>query len=240
MARQEKRLAEGLREVKIITGVNPYAEGSAEVSFGKTKVLVTATVEKELPKWMAPGDGGWITAEYGMLPRSTHTRNKREAAQGKQGGRTLEIQRLVARALRQAVDIKKLEGLTIRIDCDVLCADGGTRTASISGAWVALFQAIESAMKQGLLSSDITLKQVAAVSVGQVKGELLVDLCYEEDSGADFDLNVVCDEDLKIIEIQGTGERATLSLDEVNKLVLLSQPAIRKIMQIQKQAVRPS
>ena len=226
-----------LRIVRIIPGVNPYAEGSCEVSFGNTKVLVTATVEKDIPKWMTPGQGGWITAEYGMLPRSTHTRNKREAASGKQGGRTLEIQRLVGRALRQALDIRKIEGVSIRIDCDVVTADGGTRTASITGGWVALALAIRWAKSQNLIPQDLELKPVAAISVGRVDGRELVDLCYEEDSQADFDLNLVFDGDLKIIEIQGTGERAALNLDEIINLSKKGQVAAAQLFVMQMEAL---
>lgn len=238
MMRFDNREEDELRIVQIIPGVNPYAEGSCEVSFGKTKVIVTASVTKEIPKWMTPGQGGWITAEYGMLPRATHSRNAREAAVGKQGGRTLEIQRLIGRALRQAIDITKIEGITIKIDCDVVSADGGTRTASITGGWVALALALRWAKQQNIIPPDLELKPVAAVSVGRVGGRSLVDLCYEEDSQAEFDLNLVFDDNLRIIEIQGTGERATLELDEISNLSKKGQLAAKKLFEIQKEAIK--
>ena len=228
-----------LRQVSIVRGVNPYAEGSAEVSFGKTKLLITATVEREVPPWMAkdPQAGGWLTAEYGMLPRSTHTRNKREAASGKQGGRTLEIQRLIGRALRAAVDLKQLPGLTLRFDCDVICADGGTRTAAITGSWVALYDAIAWAKAKGLVGPECTVNRVAAISLGIVNSELLVDLCYEEDSQADFDLNVVVDDKQRLIEVQGTAERQPLSQLQMNELIMRGIEATGELMRYQQRAI---
>lgn len=230
MSRIDGRKSEELRELRIIPGVNPYAEGSVEVSYGKTKVLVTASIEKEVPEWLQ--GRGWITAEYGMLPRATHTRNKREV--GKQSGRTLEIQRLIGRSLRQAIDLKTLGSISIRIDCDVLTADGGTRTASITGGWVALAQALKFAASSGLISSDYKLQQVAAVSVGVVNGEALLDLCYEEDSQADFDLNLVYRGDGKIIEIQGCGEKEPLELERIVELSKLARLGCETILKTQR------
>lgn len=226
-----------MREVIIRPGVNPYAEGSVEVRFGKTTVLVTATVESDVPDWLKEQGSGWITAEYGMLPRSTHTRNKREASGGKQSGRTQEIQRLIGRALRQAVDLRALGPISIRIDCDVLTADGGTRTAAISGGWVALNLAIKWAKTQGLVSPDFKIIQVAAVSAGKLKGEALLDLCYEEDSRADFDLNLIYQEDGKIIEIQGCGEKAPLDLEEIIELSELAKAGCEEIFKVQRAAL---
>ena len=234
--RIDGRRPDQLRPLAFLPGVSPYAEGSAEVQCGKTKLLISATIETEVPPWMKEGQGGWITAEYGMLPRATHSRNKREAAQGKQSGRTLEIQRLIGRAMRAALDIGELPGLTIRLDCDVLCADGGTRTAAISGAWLALYQAMRWAKKKGLVRPDFPVHQVAAVSVGVVKGTPLLDLCYEEDSQADFDLNVVLDHELSIVEIQGTAERGSVSAPVLNKLLGEATEGIRSIMDLQQAA----
>ena len=235
-SRSDGRAVDELRSITLATGVNPYAEGSCEVSFGNTRVLCTATVEQETPKWMEKGkETGWITAEYGMLPRSTHQRQKREAASGKQGGRTQEIQRLIGRALRQAVDLKSISGLTIRLDCDVICADGGTRTASISGAWVALLQALENSVKKGILKEMPQLNHVAAVSAGRVNGNFCLDLNYEEDSSADFDLNVVCTGEGKIIEIQGTGEKGVIERAELDALIELAWGGISQIVEMQKE-----
>lgn len=203
------------------------------LAFGNTKVLVTATIEREIPSWMREEKSGWITAEYAMLPRSTHTRNRRESASGKQSGRTLEVQRLIGRASRAAIDLSKVEGLTLRLDCDVIVADGGTRTAAITGAWVALAQAIKWAKNSYLINQNTELKQVAAISAGYVRGELMLDLCYEEDSKADFDLNVVINNERKIIEIQGSAERQALSGKQFSELIELTMPALEQIMKIQ-------
>lgn len=227
------------RNIKIIPSINPYAEGSVEVVFGNTKVLVTASLSDEIPKWLKNEAGivdrGWITAEYGMLPRSTHTRNKREASSGKQGGRTLEIQRLIGRAMRASIDDKLIPGALVTIDCDVIVADGGTRTASISGAWVALAQALNAYAIKNNLKNKIPLKQIAAISAGSLKGELLVDLCYEEDSNAEFDCNFVVNSDFNLVEIQGTAEKKTLSMSEIQDLFNLTLPSIKQIMEIQRQ-----
>ena len=215
MQRSNNRELNQLREVSIETDVNIHAEGSALVKFGNTHVLCTATIEDSVPRWMRGSNEGWITAEYGMLPRSTNDRMNREAARGKQSGRTQEIQRLIGRSLRQAVDLKYIQGKTINIDCDVLQADGGTRTASITGGCVALFQAL-----QNHHDDHRAIKSyVAAVSLGIIDQEVLLDLDYKEDSNADTDLNLVVTEDLNIIEIQGTAEEAPFSQDELNNML---------------------
>ena len=235
--RPDGRAFGDLRPVMIKKGINPYAEGSAEVSFGQTKVLVTASVESEVPRWLEERGGGWITAEYGMLPRSTHTRSPREAAKGKQSGRTQEIQRLIGRSLRAAVDLSKLDGLTVRLDCDVIWADGGTRTAAISGAWVALWQALEWAKSKSLLAAETELVPIAAVSVGVLGSDCLLDLCYLEDSSADFDCNLVFSGNGSIIEVQGTGEERAISRDELLCLLDLGEKGVEEIFSIQQEAL---
>ncbi len=235
--RSDGRKAEDLRKIKFLKDVNPYAEGSVEVSFGRTKLLVSASVEREVPKWMEKEGTGWITAEYGMLPRSTHTRNRREAASGKQSGRTLEIQRLIGRAMRASLPMNEIPGFTIRLDCDVIVADGGTRTAAISGAWVALTRALRRMAESGALAKEPSVRQVAAVSAGMVNGELLLDLCYDEDSNAEFDMNIVCNDNLDLIEIQGTGEKGVISPKHLNEVLELASAGIRQIMQIQKESL---
>lgn len=238
LKRGDGRAVDEMREIKILTGVNEYAEGSCDISFGRTRVLCTATVEKETPKWMAPGaDTGWITAEYGMLPRATQVRTKREAAAGKQGGRTLEIQRIIGRSLRQAVDLNAIKGITVRLDCDVLSADGGTRTASISGAWIALAQALKKAASAGIIPAVPPLVHVAAVSVGKVSSEFCLDLDYSEDSGAEFDLNVVLNEHGDIIEIQGTAEKGVLRMPELDTVLRLARKGIDQIIVQQRHAL---
>ena len=195
-----------VRPVTLTRNYTKHAEGSVLVEFGDTKVLCTASIEEGVPRFLKGQGQGWITAEYGMLPRSTHTRNAREAAKGKQGGRTMEIQRLIARALRAAVDLKALGEFTITLDCDVLQADGGTRTASITGACVALADALQKLVENGKLKTNPMKGMVAAVSVGIVTGEAVCDLESVEDSAAETDMNVVMTEDGRIIEVQGTAE----------------------------------
>lgn len=232
----EGRRAE-LREVQMIPGVSPYAEGSCEVSFGSTKVLCTASVEQSVPPWFSDPSRGWITAEYGMLPRATHTRSRREAARGKQGGRTLEIQRLIGRALRRSIALESLPGLTLHVDCDVLVADGGTRTAAVSGGWVAVYQAVEWAKRQGLVAAEIPVRQISAVSVGIVGGAAVVDLCYEDDSRADFDCNLVFAEDGGLIEIQGTAEQNEISVQQLTELIDLGHREVQKVFSAQRSAI---
>ena len=234
MQRSNNRESNQLREVSIETDVNIHAEGSALVKFGNTHVLCTATIEDSVPRWMRGSNEGWITAEYGMLPRATNDRMNREAARGKQSGRTQEIQRLIGRSLRQAVDLKYIQGKTIAIDCDVLQADGGTRTASITGGCVALFQALQKHHDDHRAIKSY----VAAVSLGIINQEVLLDLDYKEDSNADTDLNLVVTEDLNIIEIQGTAEEAPFSQDELNNMLDIGKVAINDIIEIQKSCLK--
>ena len=234
MQRSNNRESNQLREVSIETDINIHAEGSALVKFGNTHVLCTATIEDSVPRWMRGSNEGWITAEYGMLPRSTNDRMNREAARGKQSGRTQEIQRLIGRSLRQAVDLKYIQGKTIAIDCDVLQADGGTRTASITGGCVALFQALQKHHDDHRAIKSY----VAAVSLGIINQEVLLDLDYKEDSNADTDLNLVVTEDLNIIEIQGTAEEAPFSQDELNNMLDIGKVAINDIIEIQKSCLK--
>lgn len=226
-----------LREIQLRTDVSPYAEGSCEITCGNTRVLTTASVSESLPKWLDGESQGWITAEYGMLPRSTHTRCRREASSGKQGGRTVEIQRLIGRSLRQAVDLKDIKGLSIQIDCDVITADGGTRTAAITGAWVSLYQALHWAKAEGKIASMPDIRVVSAISAGASGDRYLLDLCYEEDSSIDFDLNTVFLDAEQLVEIQGTGEKRSLGLPELNSLISLCQEGCRVIKEKQIQAI---
>ena len=230
MERFNKRHSDEYRKLTIEKDFNIHAEGSVLVSFGNTKVICTATFENNVPRWMRNSDEGWVTAEYGMLPRSTNERMGREAARGKQSGRTQEIQRLIGRSLRQAVNLKYLKGKTINIDCDVIQADGGTRTASITGGCVALFQAIKNFHEDQRAIKNF----VAAISLGVVKGDVLLDLDYEEDSSADTDLNLVMTEELELIEIQGTGETSSFTKKQLNDMLELGTSAISEIIKIQK------
>ena len=230
MNRENNRKPSELRNISIETNVNKHAEGSALVSFGDTKVICTATIEHQVPRWMRNSDAGWITAEYGMMPRSTNERMNREAARGKQGGRTLEIQRLIGRSLRQAVNPEYLKDKTITVDCDVIQADGGTRTASITGGCVALFLAIKNHLKDHRAIKDY----VAAVSLGIVDGEILVDLDYNEDSNAETDMNIVMTGSDSLIEIQGTAEENPFSKDQLNDMIMLASTSIKSLIEIQK------
>ncbi len=230
MNRENNRKPSELRNISIETNVNKHAEGSALVSFGDTKVICTATIEHQVPRWMRNSDSGWITAEYGMMPRSTNERMNREAARGKQGGRTLEIQRLIGRSLRQAVNPEYLKDKTITVDCDVIQADGGTRTASITGGCVALFLAIKNHLKDHRAIKDY----VAAVSLGIVGGEILVDLDYNEDSNAETDMNIVMTGSDSLIEIQGTAEENPFSKDQLNDMIVLASTSIKSLIEIQK------
>ena len=230
MNRENNRKPSELRNISIETNVNKHAEGSALVSFGDTKIICTATIENQVPRWMRNSDAGWITAEYGMMPRSTNERMNREAARGKQGGRTLEIQRLIGRSLRQAVNPEYLKDKTITVDCDVIQADGGTRTASITGGCVALFLAIKNHLKDHRAIKDY----VAAVSLGIVGGEILVDLDYNEDSNAETDMNIVMTGSDSLIEIQGTAEENPFSKDQLNDMIVLASTSIKSLIEIQK------
>ena len=230
MTRKNDRSNDEMRSVEIAVGVNKHAEGSALIKFGDTHVICTASIENHVPRWMRGSDEGWITAEYGMLPRSTHERMNRESARGKQSGRTMEIQRLIGRSLRQAVDLKYLKDKTINIDCDVIQADGGTRTASISGACVALFEAIKNSHDDQRAIKEY----VAAVSIGLKDGRPLLDLDYEEDSSADTDLNVVMTESGGIIEIQGTAEKYPFTKDQLDEMIASASMGIKDIVSFQK------
>ena len=235
--RPSERAADQTREVTLETGVNRYAEGSCLISFGHTKVLVTATVEENVPGWMRNKGAGWVTAEYGMLPRATHTRGRREAAQGKQSGRTQEIQRLIGRSLRAVVDLKALGERQISLDCDVIQADGGTRTAAITGAWVALRLAVNYLLAEGVLKTDPILDQVAAVSCGVFKDLPVLDLDYEEDSQAEADSNFVLTGGGDIVEIQATGEKRGFSRGEFDTLFALAEKGIGELFVKQREAV---
>ena len=230
MARKNNRSNKEMRPIEIEVGVNKHAEGSALIKFGDTHVICTASIENNVPRWMRGSNEGWVTAEYGMLPRSTHERMNREAARGKQSGRTMEIQRLIGRSLRQAVNLKYLKDKTINIDCDVIQADGGTRTASISGACVALFAAI----KDSHDDQRAIKEHVAAISIGLKDGFPLLDLDYSEDSSADTDLNVVMTESGGIIEIQGTAEKNPFSKDQLGEMIEYASIGISEIISIQK------
>ncbi len=235
MVRVDGRKNNDLRPVKITRNVNKHAEGSALIEVGDTKVICTATVENRLPAWRKmEGIGGWLTAEYGMLPRSTGKRMMRDAVRGKQNGRSFEIQRLIGRALRSVIDLQALGDHTITIDCDVIQADGGTRTASITGAFIALVDALHYLVQEGKLDKMPLRDLVAATSVGRVNGELILDLCYKEDSAAEVDMNIVMTGKGQFVEIQGTGEEASFSRNETNQLLDLAESGIRKLMEYQK------
>ena len=234
MKRSNNRQPNELREIKIEPNFNIHAEGSVLVSFGNTKVICTATIENKVPRWMRNSEEGWVTAEYGMLPRSTNDRMGREAARGKQSGRTQEIQRLIGRSLRQAVNLKYLKGKTINIDCDVIQADGGTRTASITGGCAALFLAINNHHDDNRAINTF----VAAVSLGILDNEVILDLDYQEDSSAETDLNLVMTDELKLIEIQGTGEESPFSKEQLSEMIEIGSQAIEQIIKIQKSSIK--
>jgi ribonuclease PH len=235
--RPSERTPEQLRTVTLETGINRYAEGSCMVSFGHTKVLVTASVEENVPGWMRGKGAGWVTAEYGMLPRATHTRGRREAAAGKQTGRTQEIQRLIGRSLRAVVDLKALGERQVLIDCDVIQADGGTRTASITGAWVAMASALGYLRAEGVLKTDPITDQVAAVSCGIFADTPVLDLDYEEDSNAEADGNFVLTGSGTIVEIQATGEKRGFSRPEFDRLFQLAEMGCADLFALQRTAV---
>lgn len=236
--RPSGRSAEQVRPIKITRHYTKHAEGSVLVEFGETKVLCNATIDESVPRFLKGQNQGWITAEYGMLPRATNSRTQREAAKGKQTGRTMEIQRLIARSLRAMVDLKLLGEYTITLDCDVIQADGGTRTASITGACVALVDAINTLISNGKIKENPIKSLVAAVSVGIVNGEALCDLEYIEDSNAETDMNVVMTDDGRIIEVQGTAEGEPFSHEELLTLLELAKNGIKTITEAQKQALK--
>lgn len=236
-SRPSGRTADQLRPVRIERAFTRHAEGSVLVSFGDTRVLCTASVENRVPGFLRGKGEGWVTAEYGMLPRSTHTRADREAARGKQGGRTLEIQRLIGRALRACVDRNALGERTITLDCDVLQADGGTRTAAITGAYVALADAVNLLIKRGDIKKHPLIGAVAAVSVGIYRGEPVLDLDYPEDSDCDTDMNVVMNDGGGFIELQGTAEGHAFRRDELNALLALAEKGMGELFALQRAAL---
>jgi len=235
--RPSRRQPDELRAVTLERGVVKYAEGSCLVKFGDTHVLVTATVEDRLPPWLKGQGRGWITAEYGMLPRATLERTRRESAAGKQSGRTVEIQRLIGRSLRSVVDLVALGERQLTVDCDVLQADGGTRTASITGAWVALYDCIAWMKKREMLRTDPVRDHIAAISCGVFNGTAVLDLDYAEDSEADTDANFVLTGSGKIVEVQGTAEKDPFSEEQLLALLALARKGITKLIDLQKLAV---
>lgn len=233
-----QRPADAMRPVELSRGYTIHAEGSVLVAFGNTRVLCTASVEEKVPGHKKGSGEGWVTAEYGMLPRSTHTRSDREAARGKQSGRTQEIQRLIGRSLRAVFDLSALGERTIHLDCDVLQADGGTRTASITGAFVAAQDAVNVLISQGKLQASPIRQAVAAISVGMLQGVPLLDLEYTEDSSCDTDMNVVMTADGNFVEVQGTAEGVAFSRHEMNRLLDLAEKGIRELFALQQAALK--
>ena len=231
--RPSGRVFDAMRQVNIQRQFTRYAEGSVLISMGETQVLCTASVLEKVPPFLKGKGQGWVTAEYGMLPRSTHTRSDREAAKGKQSGRTQEIQRLIGRSLRAVMDMSLLGERTIQIDCDVLQADGGTRCASITGAWIAVADAVDGLLAQGLLTKNPLKDSVAAISVGMVDGRAVLDLDYPEDSGCDADMNVVMTGAGRYVEVQGTAEGHTFDRAELNALLQLAEKGIGELARLQ-------
>ena len=235
--RPSKRAPDEMRPISITRNYTKHAEGSVLIEFGDTKVICTASVENRVPGFLRGQGKGWVTAEYGMLPRSTGSRMRREASSGKQGGRTMEIQRLIGRSLRAAIDLDALGENTISLDCDVIQADGGTRTASITGAWVALHDAVQHLMEQGLVEKDPLHHQIGSVSVGIYKGTPVLDLDYAEDSNAETDMNVVMNNGNSFIEVQGTAEGHAYSRDELNAMLELAEKGIKELFEAQNAAL---
>lgn len=236
MIRIDGRSRTQLRPVKLAVDFVDYAEGSVLIEAGQTRVLCVASVEEKVPPFLEGKGQGWVTAEYNMLPRATHTRNARERS-GKVSGRTQEIQRLIGRSLRAAVDLPSLGPRTITLDCDVIQADGGTRTASVTGAYIALHRACSLLVARGVLAAHPVRTAVAAISVGVVEGEILLDLCYAEDSRADVDFNVVMTSGREFIEVQGTGEGAVFSRESMNAMLDLAEEGISDLLQIQQKHI---
>ena len=234
--RPSSRATDQLRSIKFTRNYTKHAEGSVLIECGDTRVICTASIENSVPGFLRGKGSGWVTAEYGMLPRSTGSRMRREANTGKQGGRTLEIQRLIGRALRACIDTKLLGERTIAIDCDVIQADGGTRTASISGAWVALADAIDTLLEKGALKKNPIHCQIAAISVGIYEGEAVLDLDYAEDSQAQTDMNVVMNNQGGFIEVQGTAEAAAFSDEELTSMLALAKKGTAEIFDLQNES----
>ncbi len=235
--RIDGRSDQALRALHIHPGFIEHAEGSVLIEMGKTRVICTASVEEGVPPFLRGRGTGWVTAEYGMLPRSTHTRSDREAARGKVGGRTMEIQRLIGRSIRAAMDMQALGERTVKLDCDVIQADGGTRTAAITGAWSALALACRGLERQGLVERNPVLRAVAAVSVGIVDGRAMLDLAYEEDSRAEVDMNVVMTSDGEFVEVQGTGEGGTFRRAQLDELTDLAWKGIQRLLAAQQRVL---
>ncbi|MBI61898.1 MAG: ribonuclease PH [Verrucomicrobiales bacterium] len=235
--RQDNRAVNELRNISFQNNIAPYATGSTLIEWGDTRVICGVSVEESVPRWMQDQDGGWITAEYSMLPYSTLDRKKRDVNRGKLDGRSTEIQRLIGRSMRSAIDLKKVGSKTFWIDCDVLQADGGTRTASITGAYVAMGLAVNKMIAEGKLEENPFLDPVAAVSVGIVEGTALLDLCYVEDVAAEVDMNLVMTTTGQYIEIQGTGEEATFSPDQLSALLGLGREGVDLLGSLQKDAI---
>ncbi len=235
--RSQNRAADALRPVRITRQFTVHAEGSVLIEFGQTRVLCTASVEERVPPYKKGSGEGWVTAEYGMLPRATHTRSSREAAKGKQSGRTQEIQRLIGRSLRAVFDLKALGERTITLDCDVLQADGGTRTAAITGAFIAAADAVNGLMANGTLAQSPIREPIAAISVGIVEGTPLLDLEYTEDSACDTDMNVVMTAAGHFVEVQGTAEGAAFSRTEMGQLLDLAEKGIQELVAMQRAAL---
>ncbi|MCH2457465.1 MAG: ribonuclease PH [Henriciella sp.] len=235
--RPSGRAADQLRDIVLETNVTRYAEGSCLAKFGHTHVLCTASWQDNVPPWLRGQGKGWVTGEYGMLPRATHTRGRREAAAGKQSGRTQEIQRLIGRSLRSVVDLTALGENQLTIDCDVIQADGGTRTASITGGFVAMALALKYMREEGVIKTDPIQKQAAAISVGLYKDHPVLDLDYPEDSGGEGDMNVVMSSDGGFIEIQGTGEERPMTRPEVEEMMRLAEKGCTELFEAQKKAI---
>lgn len=235
--RSDGRGRDQIRPVKITRNFNKYAEGSVLIEMGDTKVICTASVEEKVPPFLRDKGQGWVTAEYAMLPRATHDRSPREAVKGKQGGRTLEIQRLVGRALRAVVDMTQMGERSIWIDCDVIQADGGTRTASITGSFIALADAFEALRKKGLIKQRPLLDYLAAISVGKIDGQTMVDLAYSEDSAAEVDMNVVMTGQGRFVELQGTAERYSFDKKDFDEFLALGWQGIEQLVAMQKELI---
>ncbi|MCI6151847.1 ribonuclease PH [Fusobacterium perfoetens] len=231
--REDGRDVDNIRKIEVVRNYTIHAEGSVLISFGNTKVICTASISDKVPPFLRNTGKGWITAEYSMLPRATEERTQRESAKGKLSGRTMEIQRLIGRALRACVDLDKIGERTITIDCDVIQADGGTRTASITGGYIALAMAIERMVKIGTLSENPLKSKIAAISVGIVNRIPMLDLKYSEDSAAEVDMNVIMNDKGEFVEIQGTGEEATYSRAELNQLLDLAEKGLKELFEIQ-------
>ncbi|WP_300327794.1 ribonuclease PH [Fusobacterium sp.] len=235
--REDGRKVDNIRKVEVVRNYTMHAEGSVLIAFGNTKVICTASVSDKVPPFLRNTGKGWITAEYSMLPRATEERNQRESAKGKLTGRTMEIQRLIGRALRACIDLDKIGERTITIDCDVIQADGGTRTASITGGYIALHMAIERMVREGVLTENPLKSKIAAISVGIVAGTPMLDLKYSEDSAAEVDMNVIMTDKGEYVEVQGTGEEATYSRAQLNILLDLAEKGINELFEIQEKTL---